>query len=274
MKKSIRVILIILFSIILLFSAWKLISTFLNYREGQNSYASLEQYISVDPTEPPSAGTQTVVLEEAGTSTEESQKPEQTPWLSVDFEKLAQINPDIVAWIFIEGTGINYPVVQGTDNDYYLNHLFDGTYHSSGCIFLDAACSANLSNPHTIIYGHNMKDQSMFAELTSYQDQNYYEAHPVVLLVTPTHQYKIRLFSGYVSDPWTNSWQTDFSSQNFGDWVSEIASRSSFSSDVYPSEEDHIVTFSTCSYEFDNARFVVHGYIEDHYTISEHTSEK
>ena len=109
---------------------------------------------------------------------------------SVDFQKLLEINPDTIAWIRFpdEPSQINYPVVQGNDNQYYLKHLFSGEWNGSGCIFLDSRNRADFSDRHSIIYGHHMKNGSMFSGLTEYKKQEFYDSHSVVLLLTPFSQ--------------------------------------------------------------------------------------
>ena len=92
-------------------------------------------------------------------------------------------NPDIVAWIYIEGTKINYPIVQGEDNSYYLKHLFSGEWNGSGCIFLDSRNDASFADRHSIIYGHHMKNGTMFTDLDKYKKQDFFDEHPVALLI-------------------------------------------------------------------------------------------
>lgn len=266
--KNIKNILIVFFAAMLLFSAWKLFGILQGYEQGESEYNELQQYISVtEPPTIPDAAPQATQPEYSHEPTA-PEEADDTVWPVVDFEQLAQINPDIVGWIFIEGTDINYPVVQGSDNDYYLRHLFDGTYNSSGCIFLDAACSADFSDQHSIIYGHHMKNGTMFSGLMDYKQQSFYDEHSMALLLTPTHNYKIKLFSGYVSDPWNDAWETEFLDVDFAEWLNAISERSGFEADSYPAEGDRIFTLSTCTYEFENARYVLHGYIEKSIEIS------
>ena len=275
MKKSVRIVLIVVFSALLLFSSWQLLEKMLQYKQGQNSYAELEQFVSMPDLAPEKAPEKEDAPAPTVPDTELPEVPndepaDRTAWPVVDFAELEKINPDVVGWIYIPRTGINYPVVQGADNDYYLHRLFDGTYHNTGCIFMDADNAADLTDPHTIIYGHNMKDHTMFAELISYEEQEFYDEHPEALLITPTCRYKIRLFSGYVSDTWSDAWKKDFGDQDLSSWLLDITSHSCFSSEVLPTAEDRIVTLSTCSYAYESARFVVHGYIEDSYAIEAH----
>lgn len=251
-----RTLLLVLFTGIFLGSAWQLFSTQEEYQESQNSYSVLDQYISIpDPT------TEVIVDTTSATIPTEPDAEDNTVWPVVDFEALQEINPDIVGWIYIEGTEISYPIVQGEDNSYYLKHLFDGTYNSSGCVFLDAASSDDFSDFNNIIYGHNMKNGTMFHALMNYKEQQFYDEHPVALLLTPSQNYKIMLFSGYVASNSDNAWQTDFTASSYVQWLSEITGESCLEAEVSPTEDDIILTFSTCSYEFSNARFVLHGII-------------
>lgn len=198
------------------------------------------------------------VLPPASEETEET--PAELAWPEVDFTALAAVNPDVTAWLYGPDTGISYPVVQGTDNDYYLDHLLDGTANSAGCLFVDTSCRPDFSGRNTVIYGHRMKNGTMFAALGNYQEQVYYDAHPVFLLVTPEGRYVVELFSGYVADTAESAWMLDFSDeQAYLAWLEEVGEKSAFSSKVSPRAEDRVVTLSTCSYEFENARFVLHG---------------
>ena len=146
------------------------------------------------------------------------------------------------------------------ETDYYLDHLLDGTANSAGCLFVDTSCRPDFSGRNTVIYGHRMKNGTMFAALGNYQEQVYYDAHPVFLLVTPEGRYVVELFSGYVADTAESAWMLDFSDeQAYLAWLEEVGEKSAFSSKVSPRAEDRVVTLSTCSYEFENARFVLHG---------------
>ncbi len=116
--------------------------------------------------------------------------------IAVDFDKLKQINDDITAWIYCEGTPINYPVLQGIDNGEYMYNRYDKTMSTSGSIYLDYRNSADFSDLKSIIYGNNLKD-SMFGSLTEYKSQEYYEKHPVIWLITPDKSYKLELIAGF-----------------------------------------------------------------------------
>ena len=179
MNKTVKILLVILCVVCLgvfLFSGYKLFSKLSEYKAAQKSYEKMsEQYVTA---ETPAATTSPV--SEADTSDEEKE----TSPITVDFTQLLATNEDVCGWLYSKDTVINYPVAQGEDNNEYLHHLLDGTYNSSGTLFLDCECGPEFSGANSIIYGHNMKNGSMFNSLHSYSDQAYYDAHPVMYLNT------------------------------------------------------------------------------------------
>ncbi|MDR0888923.1 MAG: class B sortase [Coriobacteriales bacterium] len=111
--------------------------------------------------------------------------------LYVDWNSLWAINPDIVAWVIIPDTNINYPIIQGDDNEYYLHHLSDQTASANGAVFSDYQGSRELNALNNIIYGHDMLDGSMFAGLNKFRDQSYLDAHSTIFLATPEMNYQL-----------------------------------------------------------------------------------
>lgn len=265
MKKTVYAVLLVFFLGLFCYSVWNLLDIFGTYRQGQDSYQQLEQYITFELAEPSESAiteTDAIVAEPAEqTPTEVTEPPELAGLPKVDFEHLAQINPDVVGWIYIKDTNINYPIVQGSNNKYYLDKLFDGTYNAAGSIFLDAENFPDFTDKHSIIYGHNMKNKSMFADLMKYKDQKFFEEHSECLLITPTAVHKIVIFSGYVSHNGSDAWELEFRDVSFSEWLKKIEARSFFDATNYPDEDDRILTLSTCSYEYENAKYVLHGYV-------------
>lgn len=238
---------------------------YLYYSESAQSdeiYSGLTDYVQVpDPTKKTPHPT--------GETDEDGEKMDSDiDWPEVDFQALREINPDIVGWLYCEDTVINYPVVQGSDNSYYLRHLFDGAYNANGCLFLDCRVNGDLSDAHSIIYGHHMKNGSMFSSLDGYKNQEYYEEHPQLLLVTPDANYVVELFAGYVASVEENAWTVGFTNEmEFEDWIVSAIEKSTFESSVTPLSSDRILTLSTCSYEFSDARFVVLGILKKYDTL-------
>ena len=215
--------------------------------QNEESKASLEKKDAGKKTETPSAPVNTLPVTES----------------SIDFEALEQVNSDVVAWIQCDDTPIHYPVAQGKDNSYYLKHLFDKRTSSTGCIFLDATNESDFSSQNSIIYGHHSDKNYMFASLVKYRRQAYYDQHPVIDLFTPGCDYKIELFAGFVIDPRSRTapyYHISFADgETFLQYVDKLKELSDFSSDVTVEETDRLLTLSTCSYEFVDARYVLVG---------------
>ena len=249
MRKTVYVILTLIFAIALIFSGYKLCREYSEQQESIDLYTDLEEFVSVP--------------DEAPNTTNPSESGETTPAYvcpAIDFDELKKINDDCVAWIYIEDTDINYPIVQGSDNSYYLKHLIDGKWNNSGSIFMDSRVSADISDRHSIIYGHHMKNGTMFSGLTKYKEQEYFDAHPEGWLITPEGTYRIEFFAGYVANVKSAAWDLGFESDDdFESWTQEAKKQSWFTSALSPAVTDRILTLSTCSYEFDNARYVLHG---------------
>ena len=183
---------------------------------------------------------------------------------SVDFDALRESGPDIIGWITLPDTSINYPVAQADDNEYYLHHLYDGTYNKTGCLFADYENKADFSDRNTIIYGHNMRDGSMFATLNAYDDQDYFDSHPQMYLVTPDGGYVCEVFTAFVADPaesgsdtspWRLEWMDDGA---YTTWLHAMADRSAVKNDVTVTSSDKVLTLSTCT-PGGAKRFIVMG---------------
>lgn len=178
----------------------------------------------------------------------------------IDFPSLKKINPNAVAWLATEGTALDYPVVQGKDNDYYLGHLFTGKPNKMGAVFMDYRNSGDFSDKNTIIYGHNMKNGSMFSTITKYKNQDYYNRHPTMLLYTPSGDFKIELFAGTVISGDTDSIHLHFEDDHdFQNYIDSLKKGSTFECNITVNANDRIITLCTCSYDFDNARYALFG---------------
>lgn len=256
-KKIIPIILTLVFVFVALFAGIHLIRELKENKESADTYTDLEEYVHI-----PLVTTKSDTTDTSQSESGEKQAPSNDP--EIDFDALLSINPDCVGWIHIPDTGISYPVVQGDDNSYYLKHMFDGKWNSSGCIFLDSRVSPSLSDRHSIIYGHHMKNGTMFSGLTKYKKQEYFECHPTGMLITPDTVYRIEFFAGYVAGVKENAWNLGFQSDDdFEAWIKKSKEKSWIESPLSPAVTDRVLTLSTCSYEFDNARFVLLGILTD-----------
>lgn len=198
------------------------------------------------------------ISSEAATSPSHvSAHPKETAPITVAFDKLRNDNPDIVGWLYCEDTPINYPILQGRTNSFYLRRLPDKTYNINGSLFIDHRNAADLSDRNTVIYGHNMRDGSMFGTLENYGEQAYYQAHPDMWLLLPEQCYRLEVIAGCVVRSDSPLYQLHTSGEDAVKQVREAMAGSDFISEGEPEEDDLWVTLSTCSYAFDNARYVV-----------------
>ena len=182
--------------------------------------------------------------------------------ITIDFKELCAANPDVVGWIYCPNTVINYPVLQGENNDRYLSTDYRGDYNMNGSIFVDADNSRGFVDSNSIIYGHHMNSGSMFAGLVQWADQKYYEDHPVMWLLTPTQDYKVELFSGH--HVIASSYMYDIIStpgKKLSKFLAEARDLSDFSTQesIVLDDQSHYVMLTTCAYLFDNDRYVLHG---------------
>ena len=180
--------------------------------------------------------------------------------INIDFSLLKQKNKDIVGWIYSEDTPINYPVVQSADNNYYLRRLINGEKNVAGSIFMDYRNNYNLEDKSAIIYGHNMKNDTMFGTLEEYKNQDYYEKHKNMYYFTSQKTYLVEFFSGYTTSANSNIYKlNDINDKNIQDFLN----KSDFKSDVSVSIDDKIIILSTCSYDYKDARYVVLGVLRE-----------
>lgn len=181
------------------------------------------------------------------------------PPLSVDFEVLKQISGDAAAWLYGPDTPIHYPVMRADDYNWYLRHLPDGTYNANGSLFLDYNGAQDFSGRLSIIYGHNMNSGAMFNALTRYKEQAYFEEHPYLYLYTEQGNYRIDLLYGCVIGAGEWRERAFMYEMNLESLMTYAAEHTTFASGVSYTESSRILALSTCSYEFDDARYVVLG---------------
>ncbi len=188
---------------------------------------------------------------------------EQSAPVNVDFEKLWQENEDIIAWIYCEGTPINYPIVQSEDNSYYLRRKLDGKYSLSGTLFADYRCSSNFTDNSTIIYGHNMKNDTMFGILTEFRNQEFFDEHSKMYILTPDKEYKVELIAGVTVNSRSSIYQLPLLDEDKELFITDLLNESTFKSEYTFSTDDRFIILSTCSYVYNNARYVLVGLLEE-----------
>lgn len=170
---------------------------------------------------------------------------------------LREVNPDVRGWILIPGTKLNYPIVQGTDNDYYLNHTWDGISNSGGSVFLECRVSGDFSDFNTIIYGHRMMDGSMFGSLKYYRGQEYYREHPYIYLVDDGGVHRYEVFAAHEADVTSSTYYLVFTDERKTAFIDDALTHSVIDTGVTPGCNDRILTLSTCTGRGYESRWVV-----------------
>ena len=247
-KKMFSVLYNLLFGVlacVFLFSAWMMFTEIKTYKQEKEANEVLNQYVEVPVIDKKEDEEQAVVDD---------------PFPEVDFTSLLEINQDCIGWIYIPDSNVNYPVVQTDNNDYYLKRLFDKTWGHSGTIFLDAENDVSLTGRHSILYGHHMKNGTMFGDVENYEKQEFADQHPTGYLVTLDSKYELQFFAGYVTDTLNDCWEIEFENDAvFEQWLKDAKDRSAFQSEITPEITDRIITLSTCSYDIEDGRFVLLG---------------
>lgn len=238
--KRIRILLLVFFILSFCFCIYKILDIFKELDEAENLKEELIEIIDIPDV------------------------PSEEPEFTINFEELRKINSDVVGWIVIEDTQINYPIVQGSNNSFYLNHSYDKKWSGYGSIFLDSASSKDLSDNNTFIYGHNTQNGSMFGQLYKYMSFDYYKDHSVIYLYTPDANYKADIFSVYIDSTESNSYnQIYFSQEEYEQYIDIIKKKSRYDTqiEVNPSE-DKIITLYSCSHESNRKktdRYFIHA---------------
>ena len=254
---------------VFLYSAGRLVMIRLKYYKGEKTYGDLAEQVTatVAPTEQPEPTAQPIsAVKEEQPSTKpddgliEIPEDETVP-ITVDFELLTAINKDIIGWIYCEDSVINYPVVHAPDKEFYLERDIRLQHDACGTIFSDPSNHRGFTDSNTLVYGHHMQNMSMFASLKYWLEQEYYDEHPIMWLLTPEGDYRIDLFSGYETTATSATYKVYYGPRDeFDQYLREAAAKSV----IVPREVEldsfsRYVVLSTCAYSFHNARTVLHG---------------
>lgn len=176
---------------------------------------------------------------------------------SANEEELKSINSDYKMWIQIENTNINYPVVQGSDNDYYLKHNFRKESNISGTVFVESANDID-NDKNIILYGHNMRNGTMFNNITNYKEESFFNEDNKINIIMNNTLYEYEAFSVYVKNVSEVNLAIGFANEDeFINYAYNEAEESLYKKDVDFSAEDNLITLVTCSYEFTDARTIV-----------------
>jgi len=270
MKDSVRKILSLVLIAVFLVSTSMFALQFFDKRAGSATYDEAQMLASLS-----TESTVVAPVTEATAPPEtEPTGPKQSMWMpapvtddphmaelaGTDLNALRQENEDVVGWIYIPDTRIHYPIVQGEDNEHYLTHTWNNKRNYVGAIFMEVNNNPNLVNFNTIIYGHNMRDGSMFASLQNYYTTEYWENHPYVYLVTDAGVLRYEIFSAYDADVDSQTYALSFRQRSTRESFIQMAlENSDFETGIQPAHTDLILTLSTCTGLGYSQRRVLHA---------------
>ena len=272
---KVRIIIIVFASLVIIVSGYLIVSTELEYKAAEEEYANLEQYAKVGASDEFANQASETSSEEGEEIAEEEEEKTLTrnynrsdfPDVSVDHDSLRKINGSYVCWVYAPGAEINHPVVQGQDNEFYLHHTFEMNKNSAGCIFMDYEVDPMLTSWNTFIYGHNMKNGTMFGHLKNYiNNPAVYEKDPYIYIFRPEGIYRYEIFSYYLDPTDSKMYYTCANFREYRAYLREATKKSVKECTAKATPDDNIVTLVTCSGSGSNKqRFFVHGVFKDVY---------
>lgn len=256
MNEKLRRVLMVVLTLILLVSGTMVIRKSLDYRKGAQDYSDAEQIAGLKKLTEPGA--------EAPEEEEEEPIPYTDILAAIDLNALREVNSDVVGWIGIPDTDISYPILQCGDNSYYLNHTWKKEYSSVGGIFLDYRHSADLSGFHTLIYGHNMRNGSMFGGLKRYNNFEYWQTHPGIYIVDDLGIHFYHIFAAYEVgvQALVDSMSVEGTDQRQS-FIQSCLNQSFIDTGIIPGPEDHLITLSTCTGRGHATRWIVQAVLEE-----------
>ncbi|MCH4039317.1 MAG: class B sortase [Eubacteriales bacterium] len=258
-KRSVLSIVIIIAALcVFCYSGVRLYGILHVYKEAKDEYAGLADSYTKPVTDGSASGTSSASsaaassaanADAAGADPAVPLIEDAEPPLTVDWTSLGAVNPDIIGWLYVDGEpSISYPICQTTDNNYYLHHTFRKQSLFAGSIFADYHNSPDFTDADTIVYGHNMKNGSMFGMLKFLDDQSAYEKHPYFWILTPGGNYRYHIFS--IFHPSVDSEVYTIypdGGAEFLAWEQDMQKSSEVENSVPLTENDHTVVLSTCT---------------------------
>ena len=267
MKK--RQLITLILTVIFVVCCIVVFSRLIQYRSATKENAEAQSYITPveppvtpaptpKPTEEPEDAPPEEPVEEAEPKDQMLDDETARMLRGINYTALKAINEDVMGWIIIPGTEVNYPLMQGDDNDFYLDHTWEKNYNSAGSVFLETRCASDLSDFNTIIYGHRMKNRSMFGCLKDYSDISYWEEHPYVYVGTTEMLYKYEIYAAFEPPvtqlPYRLFIKDDGLKQQFLDYS---LSETVIDTGIVPTIDTRVLTMSTCTGHGYATRWVV-----------------
>ena len=259
MKKNLYRLAVVLLTLTLLGIGGYLLWKELDYRRGAEDYAAAADVAGLDQSR-----------EDARDEVVQApEDPFAAALAGTDLDALKELNPDVLGWIAIPDTELSYPLLQGEDNNWYLNHTWMGERSAVGAIFLECQCAPDFSGFNTIIYGHRMNNHSMFGTLREYKQQDFWSQHPAVYIVDSASVRRYEIFAAGEASVREVVYRLDIEcsglQQEFIDYCLE---QSVIDTGVVPTAEDQVITLSTCTGRGYATRWVVQAVLREEFPLS------
>jgi len=261
MKRKLRISLLICLTVVFLGSFGVVMHRNIQFKQSEEAYQEAEELTQKVWEEPiQEAATPLAELPEEPEGWREApvyDDPNMDEMRSIDLAALREVNPDVVGWIRIPGTQLDYPLMQGEDNQYYLERTWKGEPNAAGSIFLEQYSSADLSDFNTIVYGHRMKNGSMFAPLKNYSQLSYWEEHPYVYILDDAGAHRYEVFAAYEVSIRETTYRLGVQEEEKQVFLDDWMGWSVIETGIEPAVHDRILTMSTCTGRGYDTRWVV-----------------
>lgn len=269
-KKIIYYSMLAFFAVVFIVSAVYIGKYVFNSVQNGNKYGDLQQQVqqhqSTAPSRPiPTAPTQSLPDPTTGTEPTETTEPTE-PQILAEYQGIYNQNTDMVGWINVPNTRVNYPVMQSpSEPDFYLTHSFDRTWNAWGAIYVREACDVFAPSVNLVLYGHHMQDGSMFTGLDAYKKKSYWEGNQLFTFDTLYEHHTYQIFAAFrtsadlsIGYPY-HQFNDTTDPAEFDDFVNTVKKLSYYDTGITPKFGDKLITLSTCEYTLSNGRFVVVG---------------
>ena len=263
MNRRLRVILNTALLLAALVCAGVLLRQRLQWRDSAEATKKAAELVHADAPPPDGQGDATAPGPDTGAV---SPDPVVNELLGLDLDALRAVNPDVAAWLTVPGADISHPILRGPDNDYYLHHTWEKKWNSGGAIFLDCRSSPDFEGFHTVIYGHRMRNGTMFGPLHRYAEQDFWAEHPYVYITDSRCVRRYQIFAAWEPSVTSAVYAQDLDSEEARqEMIAQCLRGSVIDTGVIPGPEDKLLTLSTCTESGHETRWVVQAWLEEIY---------
>ncbi|MBR4719820.1 MAG: class B sortase [Lachnospiraceae bacterium] len=267
MSNKVRILIIVVALAGMITAAVMVVTTYIEYRKAEEEYSQLESFVGTAEGQTDGVSDQSTEPEEETREFKRNYNRNDFPDMEIDYDGLYKKNRDYIGWLYVSSVNISYPVVQGTDNEYYLHNTFEHKPNFAGCIFIDCQDKADLTMFNTFVYGHAMKNGTMFGNLRKLRrDPSLVKNDPYIYMFMRDGIYRYQIYSYYIDEKESVMYHSAQNLKEYRQYFREAMDRSMADCEAKPNEENNSITLVTCSGTgAQKQRFFVHGIFVDRY---------